>query len=256
MNKRLNGLTGAGLLSMAIFVISIAPVQAQTTLGIGTGVLPQYEGAKKYKAQVYPLFSYEKDNFFLGPKVEMPSAGLQAHLAENWKVGVFGSYAMGRKSSKDSHLQGMRNIRDHMAAGVFSSVHSGDFSFDVTYFHALKEGYGGGVQVGGAYKLLQTQASALRIGGTLSWADNDAMDTNFGVSENESRASNGRLKSYEASSGLRSMSVYGAFHHQLSPSWSFNSSLGVKRLTSDAADSPVTQRKASVYGGVGLGYSF
>lgn len=66
----------------------------------------------------------------------------------------------------------------------------------------------------------------------------------------------GRLKSYEASSGLRSMSVYGAFHHQLSPSWSINSSLGVKRLASDAADSPITQRKASVYGGVGLGYSF
>lgn len=256
MNKRLNGLKGAGVAVAVAFSLNIMPAQAQTTLGIGTGIMPKYEGAKKYKAQVYPLFSYEKDNFFLGPKVEMPSVGLQTHLADNWKVGVFGSYAMGRKSRKDSHLQGMRNIRDHAAAGVFSSVSSGDFSFDVTYFHALKEGYGGGVQVGGAYKLLQTEASALRIGGALSWADNDAMETNFGVSKSESQASGGRLKSYEATSGLRSMSVYGAFHHQLSPSWSFISSLGVKRLAGDAADSPITQRKTSVYGGLGLGYSF
>lgn len=256
MNKRLNSLMRVALLSVMIFTTTTMSAQTKTTLGIGTGFLPQYEGSKKYKAQVYPLFSYENHNFFLGPKIEMPAAGLQAHLADNWKVGVFGSYARGRKSRNDSHLQGMRNISDHMVAGVFSRVYAGDFSFDVTYFHALKEGYGGGVQVGGAYKLLQTEASALRVGGNLNWADNDVMDTNFGVSENESRASGGRLRAYEATSGLRSMSMYGAYHYQLSPSWSVNSSLGIKRLAGDAADSPVTQRKASVYGGIGVGYSF
>lgn len=256
MKKRLSDLKGTVVIMAAFFTLGVIPAQAQNTLGIGTGIMPQYEGAKKYKAQVYPLFSYEKDNFFLGPKVEMPAAGLQAHLADNWKVGVFGAYAMGRKTRKDSHLQGMRNISDHMAAGVFSHIHSGDFSFDITYFHALKEGYGGGVQLAGTYKLLQDEASTLRVGGVVSWADNDAMDTHFGVSRRESQASGGRLKAYEASSGLSSMSVYGAFHHQLSPSWSLNSSIGVKRLASDAADSPITQRKASIYGGVGLGYSF
>lgn len=232
------------------------PAQARTTLGIGTGILPQYEGAKKYRAQVYPLFSYEKNNVFLGPKVEMPSAGLQMHLADNWKVGVFGSYAAGRKSRKDSHLQGMRNINQHAAAGVFSKVSSGDFSFDVTYFHALKEGYGGGVRVGSNYQLMQTEDAVFSLGGALNWADNDAMDTHFGVTESEAKASGGRLQAYKASSGLRSMMVYGAYYYQLSPSWEFISSLGVKRLTSDAADSPITQRKASLYGGIGLGYSF
>lgn len=230
--------------------------QAQTTLGVGTGIMPKYEGAKKYKAQIYPLFNYEKDNFFIGPKVEMPSVGFKVHLADNWQVGVFGSYVAGRKARKDDHLYGMRDIRQHAAAGVFSTIHSGDFSFDVTYFHALKDGYGGGVQVGGAYRLIQTENAAFRVGGIVSWADNDAMDTYFGVTESESKASGGRLQAYKASSGLRSMAVYGAYHYQFSPSWSFISSLGVKRLTSDAADSPITQRKSSLYGGVGLGYSF
>lgn len=256
MNKILSYIGPIFLALVAFLSLSLVSAQAKTTIGVGAGVIPKYEGAKKYKTQLYPSLSYEKDNFFIGPKLEMPAAGLQAHLADNWKVGVFGAYTAGRKSRKDSHLYGMRNISQHATAGVFSKVDSGDFSFNITYFHALKEGYGGGLQVGGAYKLMQTEASALRIGSTLSWADNDAMDTNFGVSAGESRASGGRLNAYEASSGLRSVSIYSAYHHQLSSSWSVNSSIGIKRLTADAADSPITQRKASVYGGVGLGYSF
>lgn len=241
--------------SLSLLVVGTT-TQANTTLGVGMGIMPKYEGAKKYKAQAYPLFSYEKDHFFLGPKVEKPSAGLQAHLADNWKVGVFGSYVDSRKSRKDGHLQGMNDISHHAAAGVFSSIYAGDFAFDVTYYHALKEGYGGGVEVGGSYSLIKTEQSSFRVGGNLSWADDDAMNTYFGVTQSESLASGGRLATHNASSGLKSMAVYGAYHHQFSPSWSFNSSLGVKRLAGDAADSPITQRKSSVYGGVGLGYSF
>lgn len=231
-------------------------VYGQTTIGLGSGFMPKYEGAKKYKAQIYPLFSHEKDNFFVAPKAEMPAIGVQAHLGSGWKAGVFGAYASGRKARYSSHLRGTNNIKPHAAGGAFVSLKSQRLSFDVTYFHALRKKYGGGFRVGGGYLLFQDQGTTFSMGGALNWGDGDSMNTNFGVSQTESQRSGGRLKPFKSSSGLQSMTVNGTFSQQLSTNWGFYSTLGVKRLLGDAADSPITQRKTSVYGGVGLSYTF
>lgn len=249
-------LWSTALLASGLALSVGAPLYAQTIIGVGTGIVPKYEGSKKYKGQVFPLLTHEGDGFFIAPRADMPAVGVKTQLSENWQIGAFGAYAAGRKSRKDSHLYGMNNISQHAAAGLYSRLDVDDFTFDVVYFHALKDGYGGGLQVGGAYKLWQTPESSLRIGSNLSWADSDAMDTNFGVSQNESAASKGRLNSYKASSGLRSYSLYGVYSRHFGQSWIAHSSLGIKSLLGDARDSPIVQRKASVFGSVGIGYVF
>lgn len=119
-------------------VLSVgAPLQAQTIIGVGTGIVPKYEGSKKYKGQVFPLLTHEGDGFFIAPRADMPAVGLKSQLSENWQIGAFGAYAAGRKSHKDSHLYGMDNISQHAAAGVYSRLDIDDFTIDVTYFYAL-----------------------------------------------------------------------------------------------------------------------
>ncbi len=82
------------------------------------------------------------------------------------------------------------------------------------------------------------------------------METNFGVKSHEAVASRGQLHRYDPSGGLKSYTVYGAYNHQLSRSWGLNAALGLKNLAGSARNSPLVERKTSLYGSVGIGYSF
>ncbi|MCQ9617865.1 MipA/OmpV family protein [Paenalcaligenes niemegkensis] len=138
---------------------------AQTTIGAGVGFLPKYEGSRNYRARPFPLVIHRNGNFFIAPKAEMPAAGLQADLSSNWKVGVFGGVHWGRKASDDHRLYGTDRISRHAAAGVFTEISAGDFSFDATYYHALKDGYGGGLQLGSSYRVWQEGPTSFKVGG-------------------------------------------------------------------------------------------
>lgn len=251
--SRLAYAAGLGVLAALLVV---GPVSAQTTIGAGVGFMPKYEGAKNYRARPFPLVTHENGNFFIAPKAEMPAIGLQADLASNWKIGVFGGLQWGRKASDDHRLYGTDRIKRHGAAGVFTQANLGDVSLNATYYHALKKNYGGGLQLGASYGVWSEGPSSLRVGGVLSFVDDDAMSTNFGVKHHEAAASRGRLHHYDPSGGLKSYTLYGSYSHSFSNSWALNTTLGLKNLTGSARNSPLVERKASVYGSVGLGYSF
>lgn len=231
-------------------------VCAAGSVGLSTAFMPKYEGTKKYKAEFFPSFSYEDKHFFIGPKAGMPAAGLKSDLTDQWQMGVFGAYESGRKASDDHHLQGTGSIHKHMAAGLFTRWHAENLAIDLSVYHALKKNYGTNVQLGASYQLWRSSDASIRLGGVAHWSDSDAMGTYFTVSQQESVRSGGRLSAYHASSGLRSVSIYGSHSLQLSPKWRLHSLVGVKQLTGDAADSPIVQHKASVFGSVGLGYHF
>lgn len=84
----------------------------------------------------------------------------------------------------------------------------------------------------------------------------DAMQTNFGVKPHEAARSGGALRTYKPSGGLKSASVYGVYTYSFNQSLSLNTALGIKTLTGDARNSPLTEQKTSLYGAIGLGYSF
>ena len=230
--------------------------QAQTTIGIGTGIMPKYEGAKQYTSRFYPVLNHQNGTFFITPKAEMPALGLQNALTDDWKVGVFASYQWGRKASDAHRLTGTDKIDNYANIGVFSQHQLGDLRVDLTLYQALKKDYGLGVQLGASYPIWQEGLSRLHIGANLAFMNTDAMQTHFGVKPHEVAASQGQLRTHNASGGLKSMTMYGLYSYRLSQSLSLNTAVGVKNLTGDARNSPLTEHKTSVYGSVGVGYSF
>ena len=50
--------------------------------------------------------------------------------------------------------------------------------------------------------------------------------------------------------------MYGQYTHKISESWSLQGLLGVNTFGEEAKDSPLVEKKSSVFGGIGLGYSF
>lgn len=243
----------------ALLILSVMPCAAlaqNTTVGVGLGFLPKYEGSNQYGTRFSPLLKHRNGHFFLSPRSGMPAAGVQTELTENWTIGSFVSLSQARKSGDSARLHGMHDISRHGNLGVFTALQLGDVVLDASYYQALKSGYGSNFTADISYKLWQEGASQLRVGTELKWSNKKAMQTYFGVEPNEAAASNGNLHTYQASAGMRSYSVYGLATHQLSDSWHVHGLVGVNNLTSDAKNSPIVEKKSSVFGGLGLGYSF
>lgn len=240
-------------LSLAILVPS---VQAEGTIGVGLGIFPKYEGSDDYRALPVPVINYESGNFFISPRAGLPSMGLKTNLSEDWAVGAFVGMHLGRKSRRSSHLKGMDNIDFHGIAGLYTEWKPGPFSIGAAYYQALHGGYGGTAELRGSYLAWQGGSDTISLGVGTQWSNSDSMKTHFGVRQRESAASNGRLRAYSPSAGFKSVSVYGTWHRHLGSQWSMATTLGFKSLVGDAEDSPIVQDKTSVFGNVGLMYSF
>ncbi len=250
--------TSPALISLvALALAALTPsVQAENSIGLGLGFIPKYEGSEDYRALPVPLINYSNGNFFISPRAGLPAMGLKTDLSDNWSAGVFLGMGLGRKADKSSRLEGMDDIDFHGAAGVYTEWRPGPFSIGAAYYQALRSGYGGTAELRGTYLAWQEGNDALRLGVSTHWASGDSMKTHFGVKRHEAAASHGRLRAYSPSSGFKSASVYGTWHHQLSGNWSMVTLLGVQTLLGDAADSPIVEDKTSLFGNIGIMYSF
>lgn len=231
-------------------------VAQQTTIGVGVGFMPKYEGADSYGARPYPLLSHRNGHFFLAPKAGLPAVGLQTNLTENWTIGTYASLARSRKADDADRLYGTDDISRHGNLGVFTALRLGPAKMEASYYQALKSGYGANAVIDLSYRLWNDHDSSFSLGTEFKWSNEKAMRTYFGVKSHEAAASNGQLHAYRPDAGLRSYSLYGQYTHKLSQSWSLQGVLGVNTLGEEAKDSPLVEKKSSVFGGVGLGYSF
>lgn len=231
-------------------------LQAKNTIGVGVGFIPKYEGAEDYRALPSPIIDYKNGNFFISPRAGLPSAGWQTSITNDWSAGVFLGMGLGRKASMSSRLSGTDRIKFHGNAGVFTEWRPGDFSLGAAYYQALHSGYGGVAEFRASYLAWSKAGTSFRVGANTEWASGDSMKTFFGVKGHEAAASGGRLSRYNPSSGFKSASIFGTMTQSLSQNWDLVGVLGFKRLLGDAADSPIVEDKTSVFGSVGVTYSF
>ncbi|TGV07157.1 MipA/OmpV family protein [Alcaligenaceae bacterium 429] len=231
-------------------------LQAKNTIGVGVGFIPKYEGAEDYRALPSPIIDYKNGNFFISPRAGLPSAGWQTEITNDWSAGVFLGMGLGRRASMSSHLTGTDRIKFHGNAGVFTEWRPGNWALGAAYYQALHNGYGGVAEFRGSYQVWSAAGTTFRVGANTEWASGDSMKTFFGVKQHEANASGGRLTRYNPSSGFKSASLFGTWNQELSQNWNLVGVLGFKRLLGDAADSPIVEDKTSVFGSVGVTYSF
>lgn len=242
---------------VALSLASLAPnAQAKNAIGLGVGIVPEYEGSGDYRALPVPMINYERGNFFISPRAGLPSLGLKTEFSNDWSAGVFLGMGLGRKSHRSSRLEGMDDIDFHGVAGLYAEWRPGPFAIGAAYYQALHSGYGGRAELRASYLAWKGGNDSLRLGVSTQWANSDSMKTHFGVRQHEAAASRGRLHAYSPSAGFKSASIYGTWHRQLGGSWSLVTTLGFKSLLGDAADSPIVEDKTSVFGSVGVMYAF
>lgn len=249
-----------GAATAATLACAAAPAQADQPgtnfIGLSVGYVPVYEGSREYRALPVPLVNYHSGNFFISPRAGLPAMGLQTALAPDWKAGVFVGMGLGRDSSDADRTKGLDDIDFHGTYGAFVEWAPGPLSLGAAYRQAARSAYGGTLELRATYAAWQDGAHRVNIGASTQWASHDAMQTWYGVTSSQAVSSRAGLSTYSPSSGFKSAALFTTWSYRINPSWSTITTLGVNTLLGDARDSPLTERRANLFGSVGVVYAF
>ncbi len=248
------------------FALSGLSIENQNrVVGIGVGVLPDYEGSDDYTIGMAPFFRYQ----FQGTQryLMLRATELQANVLNHpWlRMGPSINYRFGRSDVEDDKVDKMEDIDGALELGGFIGVEFVDKENPRKRFLANLDVL---QDVTGNQNGLTATLSArvwypvvrmvdVTLGAGLCYANSNYMDTFFGVSRHDARRSG--LDTYNAGAGIKDFRITPGMVVHLSPHWHIAAGVQYRRLVGDAADSPVVDDRGSAdqwFGGIGVAYSW
>ncbi len=234
-------------------------------VAVGIGMVPDYPGSKHYELVPAPAARFT----FTGERyIQLFATELNVNVV-NHPILRFGpslNYRFGRSDSVDDDVvKKMEKIDDTVEAGAFFGVVFADarnprqrFIANVDFLHDIGGTYKGyNVTLNARYWYPISRPIDISSGASTTYADNKYMQTYFGVSQGDSARSG--LPVYNASGGMRDVTVSPAVVFHLSRSWHLGAGFRYQRLLGDAQDSPVVKDRGSanqwVYG-IAVAYSW
>lgn len=210
---------------------------------IRVGVLgaygPDYEGANQYELDVIPYarVSWRERIVFRG-------RSLEANVYRRYGI-RFGPMVQtrGGRNDDESELDGLGEIDRSFELGGFARYVNGPLRARVNILHDVAAAHSGLVinMNGGVQIPLQNPWFSLRVGAT--WADDSYMQSFYGVNARQSLASG--LSRFGADAGIKDVRVSLGTRVPLTEHISALVSVGYKRLTGDAADSPIVRQRGN-----------
>lgn len=227
-------------------------------LGGGPYIRPTFEGSNRYSVLPAPIIHATYNDM-----LSINTAGLSVYWHdEQFRLGAGLAYQGGRRDRKsgsflsrgDDRLIGMGNIRAAMGLRAFGSytVEHVKLSAGVTQF------------TGGHHGLLVNMSASLpyQASGRLilkphvnaTWANGTYMQTFFGVTATQ--AANSRFGRFNAGAGFKDVSIGLNANYILDRNWFLGINADVKRLTGDAARSPISLSDTQLMVMTMVGYQF
>lgn len=225
--------------------------QSKLTLGAGVIYAPEYEGSEDYKVRALPVINYRKGRFFVGT---LGGVGYDLSNTKDLSYGPILSYQFGRDESDNERLEGLGDIDAGADVGAFARWNLNPFSVNSSLKYGLGDVEGAQVKLGVGYALPLSAKDSLRFEASVDWADEEVMQTYFGVTPEQSSRSG--LDQYDASSGIRRYGVGASWTHVYTPKIFSTLNAGIYQLGSEAADSPITTEKTGGLVGASVGYKF
>lgn len=245
------------LLATAFMLLPLPTEAQENRMGISLAAIPEYEGASDHRLLPVPVVDYEKGHFFISPRAGLPALGFKASPVQGLDLGVFAGARLGRDANAAEILHGLDDIDLHAVYGTFVGWEQGRFSTVLAYRRAAREGYGASLDLRLSHRLLLRPRDVVIAGTSIEWADDDYMQTWFGISPEQAAASHAGLPVYEVASGFKSASAFVTWIHRLDGSrWSISTTLAATALLDDARDSPVVERRTAPLASIGALWSF
>ena len=237
---------GAALLaSVAAPAVSLAA--GGGFVGLGAGMVPDYEGSDDYEAIPVLFGRYQWDG---GRYVDLggaPSTGSAVRLSANllpknseptWTLGPLLQYRMKRDDVDNNKVDEMQQVDATVEAGAFVGLKNGPWEANLSFAGDVGSEYDGYlVYLSGAYNRKINDKLSLKFGARTTYADDNYMDTYFGVSGSDAARSG--LKKYSADGGMKDWGLNVTANYAINDSWGVTGILSYSRLLGDAEDSPL-----------------
>jgi outer membrane scaffolding protein for murein synthesis (MipA/OmpV family) len=226
-------------------------------VGAGVAYVPEYAGADKSRVVGLPFLERTFDNgAFIST---MRGVGFQTTV-EGVNLSAALTYGGGRKDHKSTFsgsdaLRGMGDVEGAVQAvlGVSYKLGTVGTSFSTTQNLGHREN-GATYTLGASMPLYSDASDQISLGASAVYGDNKHAQTYFGVTAAQGARSG--YKAYTAKGGFETVGATVNWNHVIDKTWSVHTAVGVTRLMSDAADSPLTKRKTTPTVMTGISYSF
>lgn len=223
------------------------------SLGIGTIIMPEYEGSNEYELMGVPYFDIK-----YGDKITINIIdGIRYKLFdfENFNCGTGLGYDIGRDESDAERLNGLGDIDPYLEGILFAEYNFQNTSFGLEFSKDLIDGHGS-MRIGLEARHMVTLSNKILIIPSLklTFADNNYMKSFFGVSNLQS--GNSGLPAFDAKAGAKDASLYVPIIYKWTERWSVITAFEYSRLIGDASESPITENKNQFMGGLFLYYEF
>lgn len=201
------------------------------TLGLWTLGTRSFPGSDELEATFKPIFSMRRPDEREWLSLPSDKGGPALFKTDNFRIGPSFNIIGERNESDSKSLRGLGSVDTAYEVGVFAEF------WPVTWLRTRLE-------------------VRLTLGPRLSFADNDYMQTYYGVTSLQSATSG--LRRFDAGSGLQSASIAGSIRYKWSEQWATLGYAEVGRLLGDAEKSPIVDRGSdtTLTVGAALTYTF
>lgn len=202
---------------------------------------PAWPGSDKMSFIGYPSASLRRAG--TANQFTSPDDGIGLALIDNGvlRVGPVARFVGGRYASQDARLEGLRKIKWGGEFGAFAEFWPVQ---DVLRARIeVRQGvraHDGLVADLGLDAVYRVGNNTLSLGPRMGVGSKGYVDRFYGVTQAEAMA-NGLVTAYAPDGGVTSVGALAAVNTAWSPAWSTSVYAGYKRLTGDAAQSPITR---------------
>ncbi len=219
-------------------------------------VKPKYEGSKDYEVVGAPI---------VGPAggdgngvVQFKGVDdLRFRLLDHagFEAGPLVGYRFDREEDDADRLNGLGDVDGGVVAGGFVAYRMGVLKPFLSYHHQVTGDDTGGIaRLGLEARLPMFERFKVIATGGVTWADDDYMQSYFGVTAAQNIASG--LAVFDAEAGVKDVFLGVSADVPIAERWSLKLSGRYTHLLGDAADSPIVETESQWQGGIGLTYRF
>jgi len=214
-----------------------------TTIGLGAGLAPDYEGSDDFKAVPVPQFRYTIPN---GCYLSLLGPSLRANMipSRRFGLGPMLRYRPERDSVNDDVVDQLKKVDSAIEAGVFASAFLNNFLFYAAYSKDTSDSHDGYLSdAAGGYRMGiegNVQLMMMAIG---TFASDEYMQTYFGIDEENS--ANSGFPEYVAEAGIKDVGLLATLQYKIDGNWAIFGLMKYTRLIKDAADSPIVDKRGN-----------
>ena len=252
-----------GFSHSAVRASSITEPVFQRSVAVGGAVVfsPKYEGSDEYDVTGIPLIFPQFGNTGIGERLSI--YGLDdvrfnvLRPGSGFELGPLIGYKFDREEEDGDLLRGLGDIDGGVVVGGYAGYDFGPVSFDVAYAQKVSgddEGYQIRFGINGELPVSDRLKLMARIGA--NYADDEYMQTYFGISATQSANSVAMLPIYEADAGFKDVYLQLSARLDVTDRITVMPRIKYSKLLGDAADSPLIETEDQLSGSLGITYRF